>query len=148
MQSQSGPRNNLKCHFSDSDRIPSEEFCKDANSFKGGLLLFCEHKHVLSFLKNPGINALEPSSTTQNYGTLQDSYPNFFEKCENATYEQLTNIINLRQLEYWSGTSFAIRLFLESLIYANYGTYAWYGNTILREKTDKSNIEDVNRNFV
>ena len=144
MQSQSGSLNNLKCHISDLDRIPVEEFCSEPTSFAGELLLFCEHKHVLSFLKNPGRSILEPSGTTQYYGTLPDAYPNFFKKCNDVIFEQFINIINLRQLEYWAGTAFAIRLFLESLIYANYGTYAWYGDIKLRDKTDEEKIKDVN----
>ena len=148
MQSQSGPLNNLKCHISDLDSIPVEEFCSEPNSFAGELLLFCDHKHVLSYLKNPGTSIPEPSSTTQYYVTLLKAYPNFIKECNDVIFEQFINIINLRQLEYWAGTAFAIRLFLESLIYANYGTYAWYGDIILRDKTDKSNIEDANRNFV
>ena len=130
MQSQSGPLNNLKCHISDSDSIPVDEFCNEPDSFAGELLLFCEHKHVLSFLKNPGKSIPQPSNITQYYSTLSDKYPNFFKKCNDVIFEQFINIINLRQLEYWAGTAFAIRLFLESLIYANYGTYAWYGDKL------------------
>ncbi len=145
MQSKSGPLNNLKCHISNSDSIPVEEFCTDSDLYEGELFLFCEHKHVLSFLKNPGRSIPQPSSTTQYYGTLPDAYPNFFKKCNDVMFEHFINIINLHQLEYWAGTAFAIRLFLESLIYANYGTYAWYGDTILRDKTDKEKVEAVNK---
>lgn len=144
MQPQSQSLKNLKCHFEDSDSIPIEKFCRDPNSFVGDLFLFCEKNHVLHFLKNPKKSILAPSSTTEHYVTFQDSYRNFFKKCENVTFEQLINIINLRQLDYWAGTSFAIRLFLESLIYQNYGIFAWYGEIKLREKTDKGKIEDVN----
>ncbi len=144
MQSQCQLLNCFKCHISDSDSIPVAEFCSEPTSFAGELLLFCEHKHVLSFLKNPGRSNPQPSGTTQYYGTLPDAYPNFFKKCNDVMFVQFINIINLRQLEYWAGTAFAIRLFLESLIYANYGTYAWHGDIKLLDKTDEEKIKDVN----
>ena len=143
MQSQSQPLNGLKCHISDSDRIPVEEFCSDSNSFGGDLLLFCERKHVLSFSKNPGGFPPQPSNFSQYYSTLAGNYPNFFKNSNEVTFELFTDIINLRQLEYWSGTSFAIRLFCETLIYANYGIYAWYGDTALKNKTDRNEIDVV-----
>ena len=145
MQSQSQPLNGLKCHISDSDRIPVEEFCSDSNSFGGDLLLFCERKHVLSFSKNPGGFPPQPSNFSQYYSTLAGNYPNFFRNSNEVTFELFTDIINLRQLEYWSGTSFAIRLFCETLIYANYGIYAWYGDTALKNKTDRNKIDEVHK---
>ena len=143
MTSNCQPLNGLKCHISDSDGIPVEELCNNSNSFEGELLLFCESKHVLSFLKNPIDNLLRPSNISQYYSTLLENYPNFFQNSNNEIFEQFTNIINLRQLNYWSGTSFAIRLFCETMIYANYGTYAWYGDVVLKSKTDKDKIDEI-----
>ncbi|MDA8055073.1 MAG: hypothetical protein M0Z77_05405 [Thermoplasmatales archaeon] len=105
--------------------------------------MFCERKHVLSFLKNPGTAPPQPSDVSQYYNTLADNYQNFFKNSDDVTFEQFTNIISLRQLEYWSGTSFAIRLFGETLIYANYGTYAWYGDITLKSKTNKDLIDKI-----
>jgi hypothetical protein len=143
MTSQCEPLKGLKCHITDSDSIPVEELYNTSNSFGGQLLLFCERKHVLSFFKNPGDNLLRPSNISQYYSTLPENYPNFFKNSNDVVFERFTDIINLRQVEYWSGTCFAIRLFLETLIYDNYGTYAWYRNMKLRSKTDKDKIEDV-----
>ncbi|MDA8055859.1 MAG: hypothetical protein M0Z77_09490 [Thermoplasmatales archaeon] len=34
-------------------------------------------------------------------------------------------------------------MFCETLIYANYGIYAWYGDTALKNKTDRNKIDEV-----
>ncbi|MEM0135589.1 MAG: hypothetical protein QXU18_10285 [Thermoplasmatales archaeon] len=135
--------NDLKCHISYSDKIPVEELCNDPTSFEGEVLLFCERKHVLAFTKNPGNSPLQPSSTSQYYETLPDTYPQFFKNHNDIVFQQFTDIFNLRQLEYWSGTSFAIRSLCETLIYSNYGIYAYYGDVVLGSKTDRIKIDEV-----
>ncbi len=136
----------LNCYISDSDRIPVVDFFNDPSAFGGQFMMFCENKHVLSFLKNPGDNPPDPSSVSQYYYTLKETYPLFFKNSDDTIFEQFTNIMSLRQLDYWSGTSFAIRLLGESFVYSNYGTYAWYGDVTLKSKTDKDKLDHIYSN--
>lgn len=137
----------LRCYISVNDAIPVVELYNSGLSFQGELLLFCDRKHVLSYIKNPGSNEPESSSVTQYYTTLQSNFPTFFDKAEDRVFEEFTNAINFLQLEYWAGASFAIRLLGEYLIYNNYGVYAWYKDKQLKSKTNKNEIDYIYDNI-
>lgn len=137
----------MRCHVSGTDTIPVAHLIEDQISFIGQVLIFCENKHVLSYLKNPGYTNFESSSVTDYYETLLTNYPKFFEKVEDEVFEEFTNVINFLQLEYWNGASFAIRSLAETLVYNNYGVRAWFGNAALKSKTEKEKIDLVYENI-
>ncbi|MEM0135610.1 MAG: hypothetical protein QXU18_10390 [Thermoplasmatales archaeon] len=140
--------NQMKCYLRDTDTIPIFDYYDNPNAFMGQLLIVCDGRHVLSYLKNPGKADLHPSSLMQYYSTLKTNYPLFFKNVPDNIFEKFIDVMNLLHLEYLGGASFGIRLLLETFVYSNYGVYAWYGDVTLRNKSNKDQIKEAYDNII
>lgn len=137
----------LECNFDSADKLPIIEFYGKPSNFYGTLALICENNHITSYLKNPGNSGFILSDTAQWYKTIIDKYSKFIHYSDPTILELFNYIVSMRQLEFISGASFALRSLIEVLIYDNYGTYAWFGDCTLGSIRDRRKIDKVHYNI-
>lgn len=137
----------LKCNVDSTDKIPIIDFCNNSSNFYGPLALICENNHITSYFKDPGSSKFMLSDTAQWYSIIMNKYSEFLHYSNQIVLELFYNLVNMRQLGFMNGASFALRSFIELLIYDNYGTYAWFGDSILSSKGNKEEVDEVHNNI-